>query len=357
VRLPGRLIRALLLVAVAAAATAADADAGPDPGLCHSTAARADIQADFGVDACFDGSHLVLSNKLTLVLDASKTGDVGNPVRHESDYGLAADAERVHSHDPGIFLPGDKLTYPVGLGAGTVGIRSSGDNGFYAIATTVADFVPGKPAAVVNAFTALVAELTADYARYQKCIAGKNWLGQLGCDAVRTRDVTFALSRAGVSGLAHGAVSAVLSPATWAKWVDANVHDSKASLSESGLIRIAAASSKPAPKPKPKPAPTPSTSPPAADDSFAIGSPFASWCVVAWPTAPTVSSEGIEMTMSCEAVPEDQYLFTDVSYGDPNLPISPDHSRAYVEGTVTDVARSEYGFSELVVEASKVTVE
>jgi len=245
-RLPGQLARLLVVLAVVIGVLATAAEAGPDPGLCHMAKARATIPADFGVDACFDGSHVVLRNQLALVLDASKTGDVGNPTRHESDFGLAADAERLHSHDPDIFLPGDKLTYPVGLGPGTVKIHGSNDNGFYAIATTIADFFPGKAAAWVNAFTGLVAELDADYAQYQNCIVGKNWIGQLGCDALRTRNVTFAVARAGVTAFSSPVIADILSTVTWAKWVNANVQDAKGSLIASGLIRIAAAPTKPA---------------------------------------------------------------------------------------------------------------
>jgi hypothetical protein len=271
-------------------------------------------------------------------------------------------AERLHSHDPGIFLPGDKLTYPVGSGAGSVEIRGSQDNGFYAIATTIADFFPGKPAGWVNAFTGLVDELNDAYANYRRCIAGKNWIGQLGCDALRTRDVNFAVARAGVTGFSDNLIQAILAPATWGKWFDASVRDSKASLSQSGLIRIVAAPkdqapSRPTPAPEPKPEPAPSTETAPPSDSLEIGSSFASWCVVAWPTAPVVSSEGIQMTMSCDAVPESEYLFTAVLYGDPDLPVSPEHARAYVEGTISDVAESEYGYRELVVLATNVEVE
>jgi hypothetical protein len=359
----GRLSFLLVVAAIGSGLVASDASAGLDPGLCHSTRSRAAIPTDFGVDACFDGTDAVLRNQLTLVLDASKTGDVGNPKRQESDIGLAADAVRRLSKDPDIFLPGDELTYPVGPGAGTLQIRGSSDNGSYAIATTIADFFPGKPAAWVNSFTTLVAELDDDYAKYQKCIAGKNWIGQLGCDAVRTRDVGFAVGRAGASGFSTDLIEAILAPATWAKWADASVKDSKTSLTASGLIRIAAAPAnppRPPPSAKPKPQPAPSTStsqPPPSEGSLAVGSSFASWCVVAWPTAPVISSEGIEMTMSCDAVPEDEYLFTEVFYEDPDLPVSPEHARAYVVGKVADVAHSEYGYDELVVEASSVRLE
>jgi hypothetical protein len=356
-RLSGRLNRLLLVGVVVGGVAAGNAGAGVDKGLCHFTQARADIPANFGVDVCFDARNAILRNQLTLVLDASKSGDIGNPSREESDLGLAAAAERVHSHDRDIFLPGDKLTYPVGSGAGTLKVQNSKDNGFYAIATTIAAFFPGKPAAWVNSFTALVAELDADNAHYAKCIAGKNFLGQLGCEAIRARDVTFAAGRAGLSGSGNNLVQAILSPATWTKWVDANVHDLKASLGQSGVIRIAAESRQPQPAPS-TPAPKPSTPRPSdTGSSPAIGSHFESWCVVAWPTAPLITTEGIQMTMSCDAVPESQYLFTEVAYGDPNLPISPEHARAYVIGQVVDVGESAYGYSELVVEASSVEVE
>lgn len=78
---------------------------------------------------------------------------------------------------------------------------------------------------------------------------------------------------------------------------------------------------------------------------------------MAWPTAPVVTSDSIQMTMSCDAVPEDEYLFTEVVYGDPNLPITPDNSRAYVVGKIVDVATSAYGYKELIVQASSVKVQ
>jgi len=123
-------------------------------------------------------------------------------------------------------------------------------------------------------------------------------------------------------------------------------------------------------KPRPRPAPPPATTtttvaqpPPttsttsAPTGSLAIGSHFDSECVVAWPTAPVTTSTSIQMTMSCNAVPERQFLFTEVIYGDPNLPISPDHARAHVIGTVVDTATSAYGYKELVVQASSVQVQ
>lgn len=240
-RFSGRLIISFVAAAAVSWVLAGEATAGVNPGLCRSTPMRASIPSNFGVDACFDGSALTLRDSTTLVIEVSKSGDVGNPSRTESDYGLAADAERLKSSDPNIFLPGDQLRFPVGAGSGSVSIRSSSDNGFYAIATTIAAFLPGKPNQVVGAFTALVSELDDDFTQYRTCLVGKNWLGQLGCQALLERNVTFAIGRAGISGFGKDVIGAVLSPATWAKWVSANVSDAAASLHDSGLIRISAA--------------------------------------------------------------------------------------------------------------------
>jgi hypothetical protein len=443
---PTRLARtAVTAVAVSLALSATVHAGGLDPGLCHSESGRANIPSNFGVDSCFDGSKLTLRNSITLVLNASKTGDVGDPTRHESDYGLAADAERLKSSDPDVFLPGDELVYPVGAGAGTVGIRGSSDNGFYAIATTVAAFFPGKPNAIVGAFTAFVSEIDQDFTQYHMCLVGKNWFAQLGCRALLTRNVTFAAGRGVVSGGAKAALATILSAATWSKWVSATTSDAAASLHQSGLIRIAPAAPPSPTQPHPKlsaasscadweaasfsernayagtvsprvqldapvptgsthaafmygfigggcdrakgrgiapadvplsavlagdylapttattPATTPATPapPPSAShpQSLAVGASFDSECVVAWPTAPVTTSTSIQMTMSCGGVPENEYLFTQVDYGDPNLPISPDHARAHVVGTIVDVATSAYGYKELVVQASSVQVK
>jgi pimeloyl-ACP methyl ester carboxylesterase len=91
--------------------------------------------------------------------------------------------------------------------------------------------------------------------------------------------------------------------------------------------------------------------------SLAIGSPFDDTCVVAWPTAPVRTSNSIEMTMSCEHVPESEYLFTDVTYGDPNLPVTPARATAHIVGRIVDVATSGLGYKELVVEATSVQLE
>ncbi len=117
-----------------------------------------------------------------------------------------------------------------------------------------------------------------------------------------------------------------------------------------------------------RPKPSPSVADPTASPStvartqpsvrsseahFDIGDEFDRTCVVAWPTAPVRASDSIQMRMTCIGVP-DQFLFVDVVYGDPDLAVTPSKSKMVVHGRIADVARSEYGFTTLVVEADDV---
>jgi hypothetical protein len=99
-------------------------------------------------------------------------------------------------------------------------------------------------------------------------------------------------------------------------------------------------------------APPPTSSAPV---SYAPGSHFDDYCVIAWPTAPFYTAEAIQMTMSCVHVDENTYLFTVVQYDDPNLKPTPDPGQMHVVGTVIGTAHSDYGYNELEVQASTVT--
>jgi hypothetical protein len=90
-------------------------------------------------------------------------------------------------------------------------------------------------------------------------------------------------------------------------------------------------------------------------DLYNIGDPFDAECIVAWPTAPTITDDSIVMTMSCQGVPS-QFLFTQVTYNDPGLAITPDTGEVRVIGRVVNYATSEYGFRELVVRATNVVL-
>lgn len=110
------------------------------------------------------------------------------------------------------------------------------------------------------------------------------------------------------------------------------------------------------PVPNPEPAESNSTDPPTISDGsqrFGIGDEFSAMCSVAWPTAPTYTADSIIMTMHCPDVPQ-QFLFVQVSYPDPNLPINPSTGSVRVHGTVVNIATSAYGPKTLVVQADDV---
>ncbi len=104
----------------------------------------------------------------------------------------------------------------------------------------------------------------------------------------------------------------------------------------------------------PRSTPPPSVPTRPAVTGIAVGNVFDSHCVVAWPTAPSYTSTGVSMTMSCTGVPMSRYLFTRVIYDDTAFTISPSTGRVHVHGRVVDVARSGLGFSELVVQADHI---
>lgn len=88
---------------------------------------------------------------------------------------------------------------------------------------------------------------------------------------------------------------------------------------------------------------------------FGVGDAFAATCSVAWPTAPTYTANSIIMTMYCPDVPQ-QFLFVQVSYPDPDLPINPSTGSVSVRGVVVDVATSGYGPKTLIVRADTVAI-
>lgn len=83
------------------------------------------------------------------------------------------------------------------------------------------------------------------------------------------------------------------------------------------------------------------------------GEAFADDCVVAWPTAPLYASDSVSLRMSCVRVPG-QFLFTDVLFPNPDLPITPSTGRVRVTGRVAGVAESGNGFRTLQVIADQI---
>lgn len=102
-------------------------------------------------------------------------------------------------------------------------------------------------------------------------------------------------------------------------------------------------------------APPPTSPPITSGDRLDIGDRFSMRCTVAWPTAPTRSTQGIQMRTFCPGL-SGQFQFVDILYEDPDLPVTPSRATMQVEGEIADVAESELGFKILVVLADDIVV-
>jgi len=235
-RFPGRLrhwrvlVPAMSLAVLASAALQVPAAAGPASGLCGMNTSRGAVPPGFPIDACVDGSSIWLYNSSTLDLTVAATGSAGSPQTTVTNPTLAVDATRLHSGNPWLLLPGDKMRIPIGSGSAEVRLGLDKSAGFYALALTTATYVPVANNAVVNSYTQFIAEINADFVNYQNCKAGRNFLGQAACTAGLVGDVTFAVGRVAVTLAADGVkvgvasvIKALLATATFLQWVDAQV--------------------------------------------------------------------------------------------------------------------------------------
>jgi hypothetical protein len=106
------------------------------------------------------------------------------------------------------------------------------------------------------------------------------------------------------------------------------------------------------PPPAEEPAePAAPAAPPAA--SFTKGDPFDQSCSVAWPSAPVVTSDVIQITAFCPNVPS-TYPLVLIQYSDPTLPLNPSTGSFRVVGTVYGSATSDAGMPYLIVIADQV---
>jgi hypothetical protein len=235
-RVPSRLRHWRLLAPAVSVAVLASvivpmsASAGAAPGLCAMNTSRGAVPSGFPIDACVNGSSIWLYNSSTLDLTVAATGSASSPRTTVTNPTLAVDATRLHSGNPWLLLPGDKMQIPIGSGSAEVRLGLDKSAGFYALALTAATYVPVVNNAVVNSYTQFIAEVNADFVNYQNCKAGRNFLGQAACTAGFVGDVTFAVGRVTVALAADGlkvGVKSLLAPllatATFLQWVDAQV--------------------------------------------------------------------------------------------------------------------------------------
>lgn len=86
------------------------------------------------------------------------------------------------------------------------------------------------------------------------------------------------------------------------------------------------------------------------------GAPFEDTCTIAWPTAPSRSSQGTQIRTTCSGVDTGEYQFVDILVLDPDLEVTPSNSTVRVRGEVLDVIESEMGFTTLAVIATEADI-
>jgi hypothetical protein len=237
---------------VVLAGSASLAKAGPATGLCSMDTSRGAIPVSFAIDACFDGHAVWLRNDLSVPIHFAISGDTGARTNLHLDQSLAALATRAHYPDPLLLLPHDVLRIAIGTGAARITLADTDAGGYYALATTIFAFLPaGVAKAAYDSITGMIAEFSDDFAKYANCTKTHS---SLICKPILVRDVTFAVGRAAVGGLAKGIVSLVLNAATFAKWANGQPSAIKKILGSDRTLTFAAASGAAASQPGAGPA-------------------------------------------------------------------------------------------------------
>jgi hypothetical protein len=242
-----RLAVVVVMTMLAVAAGGAAASAAPAPGLCVMNTGRGVVPAKFAMDACVDAKSIWLRNTLKVPVTMGVAGDTGTPVRVQTDVGLAAQLTRLRYPNPLLLLPGDIMRIPVGSGAASVTIANTDAGGFYALAWTAANFLPGKPIQVSQAFTDLLAELNNAMGVYNNCIAkaataggSKGAAKRVLCQAALAKTVTLAVAKSVVTGAAKGIAAPILSGRAFISWAGAQPGQIATILGSTRTISLAA---------------------------------------------------------------------------------------------------------------------
>ena len=396
IRRAAMLLAALVLLTTGLSGSPGSVRAGGiNAALCTSTPARIGVPQGIGFDACFDGARLYVKSTLDVVAQITATGDAKTYARVPDGTSLLAVSSAATFPDLTILLPGSTVVFDIGSGAAGISlVTDAADDLRYTIQKVVLAVLPvGTLHDASAALGALIDQLIASGPHYRDCLARNGTLGDIGCNAAAAYDVANALtvfaSALGLGGFKDlpGIVDKLVG--VQALGADAlsvayrHVSDLDAWNTSRKELTLSAAGS-PATDPPPSTAAAPTTTSTAAGGStstttagatttqgsstlgtvppkkpiqpLAIGSPFADTCVVAYPTAPQIGVDSIQMTTTCKGQPP-KYLFVEILYGDPQLAVSPTHPTIHVKGSVVDIVTSRYGYTTLVVQADTVTVD
>ncbi|MCU1400048.1 MAG: hydrolase family protein [Acidimicrobiales bacterium] len=365
---------------------------GVNAALCTSTPDRIGVPQALGFDTCFDGARLYVKSTLDVVAAITATGDAKVYARVPDGSSLLAASSAATFPDLTTLLPGSTVVFDIG--SGEAGISLATDDTADLRYTIQKIVLAVLPAGTLHdgsiALGALIDQLIASGPHYRDCLARNGMLGDIGCNAAAAYDVANALtvfaSALGLGGFADlpGIVDKLVGvqalDTTALSATYRNVADLDAWNASRKALTLSAAGS-PATDPPPSTAAVPTSTPGGSTTTtvggatttqgsstlgtippkkptqpLAVGSPFTDTCVIAYPTAPQIGVDSIQMTTTCTGQPP-TYLFVDILYGDPNLAVSPTHPTIHVSGAVVDIVTSRYGYTTLVVQADTITVD
>lgn len=189
----------LLLIATvvggSAGATVANAQ-GPDPVSCRPNDRRVTVPADFALDACFDGTNLVILNRTTIPLFVEVEGDLSVSGKTRIAVTSSWASTLFDPIDARLLAPDFKMLIRVGRGQGAVDLRADEDVvRRYGLATLAAGQLPSI-AGLPEIIAAFLPELDSAYVDLTQCLETRTtFFARENCRIGFTWDVGFAISR------------------------------------------------------------------------------------------------------------------------------------------------------------------
>ncbi|MCW2580576.1 MAG: hypothetical protein JWR82_2177 [Blastococcus sp.] len=214
---------------IVAGTSNAPASAGPAPELCTYDAARGPVPADFAVEACVDGTSVVLRNDLDfpLVVEAAGTGA---PVDVRRADGPAPTLVRLVVDADVILLPGDVVRWPLTDGPARLVLSTAEPRVASAMAESLRPVLPDTSsgaagAQVYHAAASLVQELAPTVEQRSDCVEAKNWLQVAACDVSTASTVSGAVTEQLEQAEANAVLPVALDRELWSRWAESRAPD------------------------------------------------------------------------------------------------------------------------------------
>lgn len=266
-----------LLVAATLTAPVASA-AAENPSICAAEPG-AHIPGDLMVDACYDGTNVVLVNRSGIVLRANTTPFVARASVGPADSVMPVSAAIVLVYevrtnpnpDPYLLPPGAELTIPTGTAPNEITIEPWAQGHIYGFAQWAANWIPGV--AETDDLAEFVASASGAYSEWKDCTARNNFIGDAGCFAKAAAKVLVAFTVPAIEHKisdAKQSAGAAINLFKTVLDVDAHVQGVLTYQRTGHTINVDAKAAPPAPTSPPPPTPTqPSPVPPSPDPTTA----------------------------------------------------------------------------------------